>query len=135
MVTAQHSSQVMARRLVVPATAVVLGAATWVAQGLGGDVRGGAVSFAIMAAYAVVVFALGSRSDIAGVLAGTARDERYRAIDLRSLAATGMVLILYVIGGFLGEQAHGRSGMPFTLMGAVAGVTYLAALVYGRFRG
>ena len=135
MVTAQHSSQVMARRLVVPATAVVLGAATWVAQGIGGDVRGGAVSFAIMAAYAVVVFALGSRSDIAGVLAGTARDERYRAIDLRSLAATGMVLILYVIGGFLWEQAHGRSGMPFTLMGAVAGVTYLAALVYGRFRG
>jgi len=25
--------------------------------------------------------------------------------------------------------------MPFTLMGAVAGLTYLGAVVYGRFRG
>jgi hypothetical protein len=45
------------------------------------------------------------------------------------------VLILYEIGGFLWEQAHGRSGMPFTLMGAVAGLTYLGSVVYGRFRG
>jgi Na+/H+ antiporter NhaD/arsenite permease-like protein len=88
-----------------------------------------------MAAYGLAVFALSTRSDIAGVLAGNARDERYRAIDQRAVAVTGIVLILYVIGGFLWEQAHGRSGMPFTLMGAVAGAVYLAAIVYGRFRG
>jgi hypothetical protein len=45
------------------------------------------------------------------------------------------VLIRYEIGGFLWEQAHGRSGMPFTLMGAVAGLTYVGSVVYGRFRG
>ncbi|MGA7910074.1 MAG: hypothetical protein WCC30_00785, partial [Candidatus Dormiibacterota bacterium] len=66
--------------------------------------------------------------------AGNAPDERYRAIDQRALAATGLVLILYVIGGFLWEQVHGRSGMPFTLMGAVAGFTYLGSVIYGRFR-
>jgi Na+/H+ antiporter NhaD/arsenite permease-like protein len=125
----------MARRFAVPITALVLGCASWAAEAIGGDFRSGAISFAIMAAYAVVVFALSTRSDIAGVLAGNAPDERYRAIDLRALAATGLVLILYVIGGFLWEQAHGRSGMPFTLMGAVAGVTYLGAIVYGRYRG
>ena len=129
------SVQTMSRRLAVPVTAVVLGAAAWTAQAIGGDFRGGAISFAIMAAYALVVFAFSTRSDIASVLAGSARDERYRAIDQRSLAVTGLVLILFVIGGFLWEQAHGRSGMPFTVMGAVAGLTYLAAVVYGRFRG
>jgi len=125
----------MTRRLAVPVTAVVLGAAAWAAQAIGGDVRGGAISFAIMGAYAVVVFVLATRSDIAGVLAGNAPDERYRAIDLRALAATGLVLIVYVLGGFMWEQAHGRSGMPYTLMGAVAGLTYLGSLIYGRFRG
>lgn len=126
---------IVARRFAVPLTAIVLGAAAWAAQAIGGDVRGGAISFAIMATYAVVVFAFSTRSDIAGVLAGNAPDERYRAIDLRALAATGLVLIVYVIGGFLWEQGHGRSGMPYTLMGAVAGVTYLASVIYGRFRG
>lgn len=130
-----HGAQIMTRRLVVPATAVGLGIAAWVAQAIGGDVRGGAVSFAIMAAYALVVFAFATRSDIASVLGGNARDERYRAIDQRSLAAAGLILILYVIGGFLWEQAHGRSGMPYTLMGAVAGLTYLGSVVYGRVRG
>lgn len=125
----------MARRLAVPVTALVLGCAAWAAEAIGGDFRSGAISFAIMAAYALVVFTFSTRSDIAGVLAGNSPDERYRAIDQRALAATGLVLILYVIGGFLWEQAHGRSGMPFTLMGAVAGLTYLGAVVYGRFRG
>ena len=125
----------MARRFAVPATALVLGCAAWAAEAIGGDFRSGAISFGIMAAYALVVFAFSTRSDIAGVLSGNAPDERYRAIDQRALAATGLVLILYVIGGFLWEQVHGRSGMPFTLMGAVAGLTYLGAVVYGRFRG
>ena len=125
----------MARRMAVPVTALVLGAAAWAALAIGGDFQGGAVSFAIMAAYGIAVFALSTRSDIAGVLAGNAPDERYRAIDLRALAAAGLVLIVYVIAGFLWEQAHRRSGMPYTLMGAAAGLTYLGAVVYGRLRG
>lgn len=125
----------MVRRFAVPATAIVLGAAAWAAEAIGGDVRAGAISFAIMAGYGLVVFVFSTRSDIAGVLAGNAPDERYRAIDLRALAATGFVLIVYVIGGFLWEQAHGRSGMPYTLMGAAAGLTYLGLVVYGRLRG
>ena len=38
----------MTRRLAVPVTAVVLGAAAWAAQAIGGDVRGGAISFVTM---------------------------------------------------------------------------------------
>lgn len=129
------SGDKLTRRLAVPVTALVLGAAAWVAQALGGDPRGGAVSFGILAGYGALVFLFAGRSDIVGVLAGNARDERYRAIDLNAVAAVGLVLVLYVIAGFLWEQAHGRSGMPFTLMGAVGGLTYLGALVYGRLRG
>lgn len=125
----------MSKRLAVPVTALVLGAAAWVALAIGGDPRGGAISFAIMAVYGLAVFAFSTRSDIASVLAGNPRDERYQAIDQRALAVAGLVLILYVIGGFLWEQAHGRNGMPFTLMGAVAAVAYLGAIVYGRIRG
>jgi hypothetical protein len=130
-----QGESIMTRRLAVPVTAVVLGAAAWAAQAMGGDVLGGAVSFAIMAAYGLVVLVFSSRSDIAGVLAGNPPDERYRVIDERALAAAGLVLIVYVIGGFLWEQAHGRGGMPYTLMGAVAGLTYLGYVVYARFRG
>lgn len=125
----------MVRRLAVPITAVLLGAVAWAAQALGGDFLGGAVSFAILAAYGILVLVLSSRSDVGRVLAGDPPDERYRAIDMRALAAVGLVLILYVIGGFLWEQAHGRSGAPFTLMGAVAGLTYLGFVIYGRLRG
>jgi hypothetical protein len=129
------SGAIMVRRLAVPVTAVFLGAAALVAQAVGGDLRGGVVSFAIMAVYATAVFVLSTRSDIGGVLAGNAPDERYRAIDQRALGAAGIVLILYVIGGFLWEQAQGHSGMPYTAMGAVAGVTYLGSVIYGRLRG
>ena len=123
------------RRLAVPVTALVLGIVAWIALAVGGDPRSGAVSFAILAAYGAAVYLLASRSDVARVLVGDAPDERYRAIELRAVAAVGIVLIACVIAGFLWEQAHGRSGMPFTLMGAVAGLTYLAGVVYGRLRG
>lgn len=123
------------RRLVVALAAVGLGAVAWAAQAAGGDFRGGLISFVIMAGYGLALLALAGRSDVVSMLAGTPADERYGAIDVRAVAVTGFVLILYVIGGFLWEQAHGRSGMPYTLMGAVAGVTYIGALIYGRLRG
>ena len=122
------------RRFVVPMVAVALGVVAWVAQAFGGDLRGGFVSFAIMAAYGLLLVVLSGRSDVFSVLAGAAPDERFKAIDVRAVAAVGFVLILCVIGGFLWEQAHGRSGMPYTLLGALAGATYLGALLYGRFR-
>lgn len=122
-------------RLALPVTAVVLGVVSWIALAVGGDPRGGAVAFGILVLYALIVFLLARRSDVAKVLAGRAPDERYRALDMQAVAITGFVLILCVIGGFLWEEAHGRSGMPYTLLGAIAAFTYFGALVYGRLRG
>jgi hypothetical protein len=39
-----------------------------------------------------------------------------------------------MIAAFVWEIAHGRSSQPFALLGAIAGVTYLVALVWLRWR-
>jgi hypothetical protein len=45
-----------------------------------------------------------------------------------------MVLILVLIGAFLWELAHGRDGSPHTQLAAIAGITYLTALLVLRWR-
>jgi hypothetical protein len=57
-----------------------------------------------------------------------------RSIDLRATAISGLAVIVAVIVGFLWEIAHGRSGQPYALLGAIAGLTYLLALVWLRWR-
>ena len=42
-------------------------------------------------------------------------------------------MITVVIVGFLWEIAHGRSGQPYGLLGAIAGLAYLVALVWLRW--
>ena len=44
------------------------------------------------------------------------------------------MLITIVIGMCVWEWAHGRSGSPYTQLGAIAGVAYLAALGVLRWR-
>jgi hypothetical protein len=43
-------------------------------------------------------------------------------------------VIIAVIVAFLWEIAHGRSGQPYALLGAIAGIAYLLALVWLRWR-
>ena len=93
----------------------------WAASWVGGHPAAGLVSFLIMAGFGSV-FVLGRRREsIRMMAAGRAADERWRSIDLRATAISGLVLITVVIAAFLWEIAHGRSGQPFTLLGAVAG--------------
>jgi hypothetical protein len=46
-----------------------------------------------------------------------------------------MVVLAAVIVAFLWEIAHGRSGNPWAPLGALGGVSYLAALLWLRWRG
>jgi hypothetical protein len=39
-----------------------------------------------------------------------------------------------VIVAFVWEIAHGRSGFPYATLGAIAGIAYLLALVWLRWR-
>jgi hypothetical protein len=50
------------------------------------------------------------------------------------VAFGGLVLVTAVIGAFIWEIAHGRSGNPYATLGAISGIAYLVALVWLRWR-
>jgi hypothetical protein len=112
----------------------VLGVVVWAASWIGGHPVAGLFSFLIMACFGAI-FVVGRRSESLRMMAaGRRADERWRSIDLRATAASGLAVITVVIVGFLWEIAHGRSGQPFGVLGAIAGIAYLVALVWLRWR-
>ena len=118
----------------LPIFALALGAVVFVAQWIGGDARSGLVSFAILAGFGALIL-LGGRSETVRGLRGDGRDERFREIDIHATALAGLAVIVAVIVGFLVEVAHGRSGAPYDWLGAIGGLTYLAAIIILRLRG
>jgi hypothetical protein len=113
---------------------LALGAVLWAASWIGGHPVAGLFSFLIMAGFGAI-FVVGRRSESLRMMAaGRRADERWRSIDLRATAISGLAVITAVIVAYLWEIAHGRSGQPFALLGAIAGITYLVALVWLRWR-
>jgi hypothetical protein len=121
-------------RWFMPLFAVFLGGLVFAAQAIGGHPGSGLVSFAILAFTGAVVL-FGGRSETIRGLRGDARDERFQRIDIHATAFAGTVVITAIIIGFLIELAHGRDGNPYTWLGAIGGVSYLAAVVFMRLRG
>ena len=117
----------------MPAFALLIGVIMFVAFAIGGDVSGGAISLAIMAG-AGALFLFGRRGETLRGIGGPERDERWEMIDLRAVAYTGLVLITFIIGGFLYEVARGEDGSPYTLMGAVGGLAYVLFVALLRRR-
>ncbi len=118
----------------LPAFAVSLGLVFLVAMWIGGDPRTGVYSLAIMAAFGAVIL-LGGRSETIRGLRGDGSDERFRQIDLAATAIAGLALITVVIVAFVVEVARGQDGLPYSWLGAVAGVVYLGAIAVLRLRG
>ncbi len=117
----------------LPSFALALGLVMLAALWIGGHPTTGLGSLAIMAAFATAVL-LGGRSETIRGLRGDGRDERFRSIDVRATAFAGTVVILAVIVAFVVEVARGNSGAPYTWLGAIAGVAYLAAVIALRLR-
>jgi hypothetical protein len=118
----------------LPLFCLVLGGIVWAASWVGGHPVAGLFSFLILAAFGAI-FVVGRRSESLRMMAaGRRADERWRSIDLRATAVSGLAVITVVIVAFLWEIAHGRSGQPYALLGAIAGLAYLAALVWLRWR-
>ena len=122
-----------AGRWVLPAASVLAGGIVWAAAAIGGHPALGAVCFAIMAGYAAVLV-FGRRSDIIRVLGGDPADERWHWIDVRATAFAGGAVIFAIIAAFVWELAHGRNGQAFANLGAIAGGSYVAALIWQRWR-
>jgi hypothetical protein len=117
----------------MPGFCLFMGALIFVAFAIGGDTTSGAASFGVMALVGAV-FLFGRRSELLQGLGGPGRDERWAMIDIHATALSGLVLILAVIGGWLYEIANGRSGNPFGWLAAVAGVSYILAVAFLRWR-
>jgi len=117
----------------LPLFAVFLGAAFFAAQAIGGDPGGGAISFAILAGVGLAVL-LGGRSETIRGLRGDGRDEHFAKMDIHATALAGTAIITAIIVAFLVEIAQGKDGIPYAWLGAVGGLTYIAAIVVFRLR-
>jgi hypothetical protein len=121
------------RRWWMPAFSVFLGLLMLGAFWIGGNPGQGFASLGIMVALGGLFF-FGRRSETLRGLGGPGRDERWAMIDIHATALAGMVLIAVIIGAFLYEIAAGRDGNPYGLLGAVAGMAYLIAVIILRAR-
>jgi hypothetical protein len=117
----------------LPLFSVVLGLVIFGAQWIGGDAGSGLVSLGIMSAFGALVL-FGGRSETIRGLRGDGRDERFKMIDIHATAISGLAVIVAIIIAFVIELARGHDGSPFTWLGAIAGLTYLAAIVVLRAR-
>lgn len=118
----------------LPGFAVALGAAMFGAELAGGSLAGALGTFGVMLAFAVLVL-LGGRSETVRGLRGDGRDERFRQLDMNATAFAGLAVIVAIIVAFLVEVARGHDGQPYSWLGAVGGLAYIAAVVVLRLRG
>ena len=93
-----------------------------------------AISFLIVAGYAIVLVALQSRSDVASLLSGMPRDERWDTINLRALSLAAQVLAVTLVAAFLITQFQGGDAIPYALMGGLFGLAYLGGIAWYRVR-
>jgi hypothetical protein len=87
-----------------------------------------------MVAFSAVLLLASRRSEtVKGLL--DHRDERISAIDVRATAVTALVMITVVIVAFVVQIARGQSGWPYSMLGFVGGLSYVAAVIVLRIRG
>jgi len=120
--------------LATPIFGVLMGLVYLVAFWAGGSLAYGVFGLVVMVAFSLLLLVARRRSEtVRGLL--DHRDERITAIDLRATAVTALVMIAVVLVAFVVEIARGQSGWPYSMIGAVGGVTYLAAVIVLRIRG
>jgi len=117
----------------LPLFSLFLGACLLAAMWVGGSLRSGLWSLAVMGVLALVLL-VGGRSETIRGLRGDGRDERWTMIDLRATALAGSAVTTSIIVGFLVEVARGHDGSPYAWLGAIGGLTYAAGVALGRFR-
>jgi hypothetical protein len=92
------------------------------------------VGFAIVAAYALAILLLQSRSETVSLLSGLPVDERWASINQRALASAAQIIALVLLGAFIIVEFGGGDAMPYAAMAAVFGVAYLGSMMWYRWR-
>jgi hypothetical protein len=122
-------------RWVVPAVGVIVGLLMSLALlGRQASLAQAVIAFGIVAAYGIALRALQSRSDMASLLSGLPRDERWESINLRALSLAAQVTAVVLVGAFLVTQFGGGDSTPYAWVGVVFAVGYLGGLVWYRSR-
>ena len=93
-----------------------------------------ALAFGIVAAYALGLRLLQSRSETASLLSGLPIDERWESINLRALSLAAQLVAVVLVGAFLVTQFGGGDSTPYAWVGAVFAVAYLGGLAWYRSR-
>jgi Na+/H+ antiporter NhaD/arsenite permease-like protein len=111
-----------------------MGVVYLVALSIAGDPVYGVLALAVMVAFSGALLLARRRSEtVKGLL--DHRDERISAIDLRATAITALAMIVVVLVAFVVQIARGQSGWPYSMLGFVGGVSYVAAVIVLRIRG
>ena len=118
----------------LPAFSLVLGLIMLAVSWLGGSPGQGVISLAVLAAFGLIIL-LAGRSETVRGLRGDGRDERFAQIDLQATALSGLAVIVALIVAWLVATARGQSGSPYGWLLAIAGLTYLLAVAWFRWRG
>jgi cobalamin synthase len=118
----------------LPAFSLVLGLVMLVVSWLGGSLGQGLISLAVLAAFGLIIL-LAGRSETVRGLRGDGRDERFAQIDLQATALSGLAVIVALIVAWLVATARGQSGNPYGWLLAIAGLTYVLAVAWFRWRG
>jgi hypothetical protein len=120
-------------RFFLPGFCAALGVVIAGAMLIGGQRLDALFSLALFFAIAAALL-LGGRSETVRMVRGDQPDERWAQHDLRATAFAGITLIVIVLGAWIVEIARGNDGQPYVSLGAIAGVAYLAAVIYLRIR-
>ena len=129
-----RSAAITCSRWFVPLFCVALGLVLFAVNWLGGHLTEGVLSLAVMAAFGLIILLLAGRSETVRGLT-VRRDERFAQIDLRASSAAGLAVVLAVIVAWLVATANGQNGHPYDWLGAIGGLTYVAAVAFFRWRG
>jgi hypothetical protein len=114
-------------RWLLPLITVGLGAVILAAEATDGDLAGGLIWFAVLTVLgALQAFGRPFQAE------WSAEDERDATINLRAMAAAGLVLILVLTGCIVFELARGDDPSPYTQVIAVGGASYAIALLVLR---
>jgi len=122
-------------RWFVPAVGLVLGLLIAAAElGRNASPLQAAVAFVIVAGYALALRALQSRSDMASLLSGLPRDERWTSINVRALSLAAQVMAIVLVGAFLVTKFSGGDADTYARLGAIFALAYLGGLIWYRAR-
>ena len=122
-------------RWVVPIVGFVLGLLIAAAElGRQATPAQAIVAFVVVAGYAIALRLLQTRSDVASLLSGLPRDERWASINLRALSLAAQMVAVVLVLAFLATTFAGGDALPSAWVGAVFAAGYLGGLAWYRCR-